>query len=106
MKNIGDLYGCINDFKEVYQPRTNIVKDEMCDLVTDCHSVLIRWRNRFSQLFNVHGINNARQTDIYTVEPLVPEASAFEVAMVIEKLKRHKSPGIDQIPAEFTKAGC
>jgi len=25
--------------------------------------------------------------------------------MVTEKLKRPKSPGIDQIPAEFTKAG-
>jgi len=25
--------------------------------------------------------------------------------MAIEKLKRHKSPGIDQIPTELTKAG-
>jgi hypothetical protein len=38
-------------------------------------------------------------------EPLVPEPSAFEVELAIEKLKRHKSPGIDQIPAELTKAG-
>jgi hypothetical protein len=34
----------------------------------------------------------------------VPEPSAFEVEMNIEKLKRHKSPGIDQIPAELFKA--
>jgi len=25
--------------------------------------------------------------------------------MAIEKLKRHKSPGVDQIPAEMIKAG-
>ena len=25
--------------------------------------------------------------------------------MTIEKLKSHKSPGVDQIPAELTKAG-
>jgi hypothetical protein len=25
--------------------------------------------------------------------------------MIIEKIKRHKSPGIDQIPAELIKAG-
>jgi hypothetical protein len=25
--------------------------------------------------------------------------------MAVEKLKRHKSPGIDQIPAEMYKAG-
>ena len=31
--------------------------------------------------------------------------SAFEVELAIEKLKSHKSPGIDQIPAELIKAG-
>jgi len=35
----------------------------------------------------------------------VPEPSAFEVEVAIEKLKRHKSPGIDQIPAEVIKVG-
>ena len=38
-------------------------------------------------------------------EPLVPEPSALEVELAIEKLKCHKSPGIDQIPAELIKAG-
>jgi hypothetical protein len=38
-------------------------------------------------------------------EPLVPEPSAFEIEMAIEKLKRHKLPGIDQIPAELIKEG-
>jgi hypothetical protein len=46
---------------------------------------------------NVHGIN-VRQTEIHTAQPTVPELSAFEDEMAIEKLKRHKSPGIDQIP--------
>jgi hypothetical protein len=35
---------------------------------------------------------------------LVPEPSALEVELAIEKLKRHKSPGTDQIPAELIKA--
>jgi hypothetical protein len=35
----------------------------------------------------------------------VPEPTASEVEIAIEKLKRHKSPGIDQIPAELIKAG-
>jgi hypothetical protein len=35
----------------------------------------------------------------------VPEPSAFEVEMAIEKLRRLKSPGIDQIPAELIKTG-
>jgi hypothetical protein len=35
----------------------------------------------------------------------VLEPSAFEVDMAIEKLQIHKSPGIDQIPAQMIKAG-
>jgi len=43
--------------------------------------------------------------EIHTVEPLVPESSASEVELAIDKLKSHKSPGIDQISAELIKAG-
>jgi hypothetical protein len=53
----------------------------------------------------VRGVKDVRQTHIYTAEPLVPEPSAFEIEMAIEKLKRHKSPGIDQIPAELIIEG-
>jgi len=35
----------------------------------------------------------------------VPEPSAFEVELAIGKLKNHKPPGIDQIPAKLIKAG-
>jgi len=31
----------------------------------------------------------------YTAEPLVPEPSAAEFELAIDKLKSHKSPGID-----------
>ena len=82
----------------------NTVCDENGDLVTDCQNILAVWRNHFSQLFNVRAVNDVRQTDIHTAELLVPEQSAFEVEMSIEKLKRHKSPGIDQIPTEVIKA--
>jgi hypothetical protein len=92
-------------FKKGYHPRTNIVKDENSYLITDSHSILARWRNHSSQLFNVHGVSNIRQTEIYAAEPLVPEPSAFEFELAIEKLKSHKSPGNDQVPAELIKAG-
>ena len=41
----------------------------------------------------------------HTAEPLVPQPSALEVELAIEKVKSHKSPGIYQIPAELIKAG-
>jgi hypothetical protein len=56
---------------------------------------LARKRKYFSQLLNVHGVNDVMQTGIHTAEPLVPEPSATEVKLVIENIKRNKSPGID-----------
>jgi len=58
------------------------------------------WRNHFSQLLDVHGVNAFRQTEIHTVESLMPEPCASEFKMATEKL-RHKSPGTDHIPAEL-----
>jgi len=51
-------------------------------------------------------VNDLRQTEIHTAEPLVPEPRAFEIEIPDVKLKRHKSRGIDQIPAELIKSGC
>ena len=68
------------------------MKDEKGDLVADSHIIVARWRNYFSQLFNVHGVG---QAEIHTAEPLVLEPSASEIELTIDKLKSHKSPGID-----------
>jgi len=59
-----------------------------------------------SQLLNIHEVNDVRQTELHTAEPLVSKPSAFEVELAVETLKSHKSPGIDRIPAECIKAWC
>jgi len=87
------LYRGIVDFKKGYQPGTNVAKGEKGDLITDSH--------RLSQYFSlveepflsdvdctVHGVNDVRQTEIHTTEPLVSEPSAIEVEVANEKLKR------------------
>ena len=61
-------------------------------------------RNYFSQLFNVHGVKDAGQVEITTADPLVTEPSVFEFELALGKLKRNRSPSIDQIPGELTKA--
>ena len=73
-------------------------------MVADCHSIWLGGGN-ISQLLNVHGVSNAKQTETHTEEPLVLETNAFEVEMANEKLKGHISQGSDQIPAELIKAG-
>jgi hypothetical protein len=74
-----DVYRGISDVKRRYHPKTNIVRDEKG---ADSHSILARWRNHFSQLLNVHGVNDGRQTK--TNKAKLP--SAFSVEMAIEKL--------------------
>jgi hypothetical protein len=36
-------------------------------------------------------------THVHTAEPLIPGHSPFEVEIAVAKLKKYKSPGIDQI---------
>ena len=74
-------------------------------MVADSHSIVAKWRNYFSQIFNVHGVKDVGQAEIQTAELLVPEPSATEVELAIGKQKSHKSRGIDQIPTELIKVG-
>jgi hypothetical protein len=43
--------------------------------------------------------------DVHSAEPLVPGPSRLEVEIAFAKLKKFKSPGSDQIPAELIQAG-
>jgi hypothetical protein len=52
------LYTGISDFKKGYQLRTNIVKDEKGDLVTD-PTIFWLGGGTISQLFNVRGVSDA-----------------------------------------------
>jgi hypothetical protein len=79
--------------------------DEKGDLRADPHKILNRWKNYFCELLKVHGADGVRQTEMHTAKPFVPQPSASEVEFAIWKLKRYKSPGVDQIPAELIQAG-
>jgi hypothetical protein len=69
------------------------------------YNILKRWKKYFCQLLKVLGVNNVRQTEMHIAEPLVPKPISFKVEIATEKLKRYKSPGTEQIPAELIKAG-
>jgi hypothetical protein len=81
------------------------VKDRNGDMLADSHNILNRWKNYFSQLINVHNVSDIRHIEVHTVEPLVPGSSRLEFEIAIAKLKKYKSPGSDQIPAELIQAG-
>jgi hypothetical protein len=80
------------------------VKDENGD-PAESHIILNRWKNYFSELLNVHRVNDVRQIEIHRAEPLVPDPNPLEVEIAIAKRKRYTSSGSDQIPAELIQAG-
>lgn len=68
--------------------------------LAESHCILNRWTNYFCQLLNVHRVHDVRQTEIPAADP-----TSFEVEVAIEMLKRDKSPGVDQVVAEFVQMG-
>jgi hypothetical protein len=42
---------------------------------------------------------------MHRAEPFLPQPSASDIEVAIGKLKRYKSPGVDQIPAEVIQVG-
>jgi hypothetical protein len=84
ISNIRDLYRGINDVKKGYQPRTRMIKDGKGDLVANSHSIMVRWRNFFSQILIVHGVSDVRQAEIHTVETLVPEPCSLELRWLLK----------------------
>jgi len=61
----------------------NIIKVVKHNLFIDSYNILSRWKKQRSQLFNVHGVSNVRQSEIHATDPLVPEQRAFEFEITI-----------------------
>jgi hypothetical protein len=55
-------------------------------------------------VMNVHNICDVRQLEIHTAKIALPGPSYLEVEIATGKLKKYKSPGSDQIPAELIQA--
>jgi hypothetical protein len=50
-------------------------------------------------------VNDVRQTEVPTVDPLLHEPSYLRAEIAVGKLKSYKSPGFDQTPAILIQAG-
>jgi hypothetical protein len=81
------------------------MKDENGNLLTASCNILNRWKTYLYQLLNVHSVSDVKQKEDHTAEQLVPDPCYPEVVTATIKLKKHKSPGRDHIPAELIQAG-
>jgi hypothetical protein len=53
-----------------------------------------------SLCFGTGSISDVRQREMHITEPYVPVPTLSALEIVIAKLRKHKSPGRDQIPAD------
>jgi len=53
-------------------------------LFRDSHSILGRLRNFLSHFLNINVVNDVRQTEIHTAEPLVSEPNALRLRWLLK----------------------
>jgi len=81
------------------------VKERNGNLFADSHNIFNRWKNYFSQLLNIYGVNDVRQTKVHTDYTLVSEPSPYEAEIATGKMRRYKLPCTDKILEELVQAG-
>ena len=100
-------YQLVEDLTTVKQGRANTVQDSQRKCLTEEREILNRWTEYCTDLYN-HKANidpsvlDCRQTD---TEDDPPPILRKEVEAAVRSLKKGKSSGVDNIPAELVQAG-
>ncbi|CAG4934632.1 unnamed protein product [Colias eurytheme] len=105
--NLGKkFYQEIRSVKQDYKPTSQILADSNGNLVTDSPTLKTMWQQYFEGLLNCPPPEQRVETSIETIREVEVDPPTFkEVQDAIYKLKNHKAPGIDKIPAELWKYG-
>ena len=77
------MYKGINEFKKALQPCTYVIKKDDDTIVADTTSMLSRWERFYSNLLKVNQSGSLEGSEMYTVEPDIPELSLVEVELAI-----------------------
>ena len=71
-KNIREMCKEINEFKKDYQPHAFVIKKHDSTIVADTTSILSRWEQFFSNLFNVNQRTSHEGSEVYTAQSHIP----------------------------------
>ena len=99
-------YQLVKDLTTVKQGKATIFQDLPGNCLTEERRILSRWTEYCSELYNYKAngnpsLLNCPQTDIEDDHPILRR----EVAATVQPLKKGKSAGVDNIPAELVQAG-
>ena len=103
--NVRDFFKNVKQQRKGFQAKSIKIKDKEGQLLSDIEHIARRWKVYFHELLN-QPVEAEQETTAYSfVEPLIETPSYDEVLAAINKLKNHKAPGEDNIPAELIKHG-
>ena len=96
----------MKDLTTVEQRKATTVQDRSRKCLTEERQILNRWTEYCSELYNYKAngdplVLNCPQTDTEDEHPILRR----EMAGAVQSLKKGKSAGVDNIPAELVQAG-
>ena len=99
-------YQLVKDLTTVTQGKATIVQDRSGKCLTEERQILNRWTEYCSELYNYKAngdpsVLNCPQKDTEDEHPILHR----EVEAAIQSLKKGKSAGVNNIPAEVVQAG-
>ena len=99
-------YQLVKDLTTVKQEKATTVQDHSGKCLTEEQQILNQWTEYCSELYNYKANGNPSvlkcpQTDTEDYHPII----RTEVEAAVQSLKKGKSAGVDNIPAELVQAG-
>ena len=99
-------YQLVKDLTTVKQEKATTVQDHSGKCLTEEQQILNQWTEYCSELYNYKAngdpsVLNCPQTDTDDDHPILRR----EVEAAVQSLKKEKSVGVDNIPAELVQAG-
>ena len=96
----------MKDLTTVKQGKTTTVQNRSGKCLTEEQQILNRWTEYCSELYNYDAngdpsVLNCPQTDTEDDHPILRK----DVEAAVQSLKKGKSAGVDNIPAELVQAG-
>ena len=106
MNNSKKAYKIVKDLTSTKQSRVSTIQDKSAKCITEEHEILKRWTEYCSELYNedskgdlsVLNCPMSTNTDKHSI-------LREEVELAVQKLKKGKSAGADNIPGELIQAG-
>ena len=99
-------YQLVKDLTSGKQGRSSSIQDKSGKCLTEEKEILSRWTEYCSELYNYEScgdntVLDCSQPPVEDLQPILCE----KVEVAVASLKKGKSPGVDNISAEFVQAG-